>query len=139
MAWRYNYVGFQDHWGSSRVGICRFTWWVCVCVHACMFWRRLGGVKKRGILPGLDSALLGEGVYQRDRGTHFLNSGNIVARDFLWSRKSGSSLFAPAAPLGKVLGQEELLGWEKGEIFQVLYALCFHMQVRAQCKVPAQY
>lgn len=54
-------------------------------------------------------------MVQRDRGTHFLNSESIVGSDFLWSPRSVSSLFAPAASLGKDLGLEELLGWGKGK------------------------
>lgn len=94
-------------------------------MRACLCVLEEVGVKKRGKLPGLDSALLGEGVCQRDQGTLFLNSGNTVARDFLWSPRSGFSLFVPGTPLGKVLGQEELLGWGKGETLQVLMPSVF--------------
>lgn len=86
--------------------------YLCVCVCVCVLEEAV--VMQRGRLPGLCPAW-GKAVSQRDKGTHFLNSGSIVASDFLWNPSSGSSPgsspFAPVAPLGKALSLEELLGW----------------------------
>lgn len=86
---------------------------MCVCV--CF---REVGVKGSGRLPGLDSALLGEGSGPEKEGNPLFELRKHSGQGLPVESQIGSSLFVPAAPLGKALGQEELLGWRKGEALQ---------------------
>lgn len=75
----------------------------------------------------------GKGVAQKDGRTHFLNSETVTS-DFLWSPRSGSSLFAPAALLGKALVQEALLG--SGEVRSPSKPSCPLFSVAVEGPVP---